>query len=292
MEPGQMVVDLTYRYIPQDRKQKGSSTTDVVQVPGVNFAAGSLELPPAEGHEELRTINKLGQLDVNYGITPRLGLAVAVPFYNDKYHEHTHLDTGEFSKIDGTSGMGDVAVTAKFALYTRTRHRVVGGAGIKLPTGEYRLRDSDNVINEPTIQPGTGSYDYLFSVFYDYQLQPHKFDTFLSVLYRVNTQNDLDYEFGDTETVNAGVNYRVKSKMIVSGQVNVRSAGRDQYKGQNVPSTGSTSVYVTPGVHVQASDKLSLYTHLQLPVYQDVNDANLVPRYQFMFGLSYAFSTG
>lgn len=291
MAPGQMVIDLSYRYIPQDRKQQGSSRTDTVQVPGVNFAAGTLELPPTEGHEELRTINMLGQLDVNYGVTPNFGIAVAVPFYNQRLHEHIHLDTAEFSNVDGTSGMGDVAVTGKFALLTTTRHRLVGGVGVKLPTGEYKLRDSDNVINEPTIQPGTGSYDYILSAFYDYQWRPHERDTFVSLSYRVNTQNDLDYERGDAATFNVGANFRVREKMVVSAQLNLQHAGRDQYKGQDVPSTGITSVYLTPGIQVQSSDNLALYTHLQLPVYQHVNEVNLVPRYGFMFGLSYGFST-
>jgi len=291
MAPGQMVIDLSYRYIPQDRKQKGSSRTDVVEVPAINFDTGQIELPPTEGHEEISTINELGQLDVNYGITPNFGIAVAVPFSNNRPHEHIHLDTGDFSNSDGTSGMGDIAVTAKFALHTSTRHRLVGGAGVKLPTGEYKLRDSEGDITEPTLQPGTGSYDYLVSLFYDYQWQPHELDSFVSLLYRVNTENDLNYERGDAATLNTGVNYRVGSKMVVSGQINVQHADRDQFVGQDVPSTGNTMVYITPGIQVQSSDNLGLYSYLQLPLYQHVNEVNLVPRYGFMFGLSYAFST-
>lgn len=292
MSPGLMNVDLSYRYIPQDRKLRGGSPTNQVLVPKVDFENGTLGLPAGgEGHEEQRTINILGQFDLNYGVTPRLGIGITVPFYNDRQHEHTHLDTAEFTKVDGTTGMGDVILRAKYALYRSTRNLVVAGVGFKLPSGEYRLRDSDNVINEPTIQPGTGSYDYLFSVFHSHQWQLHSLDTFASLQYRLNTKNDLEYEFGDALTANAGVKYRVTSKLIVSGQLNARYAKQDRFLGQDVPSTGSTMVYATPGVKLEASEQLSLYTHLQLPVHQHVNDVNLVPRYQFMFGLSYAFST-
>ena len=79
--------------------------------------------------------------------------------------------------------------------------------------------------------------------------------------------------------------------MVVSGQINVQHSDRDQFVGQDVPSTGNTMVYITPGIQVQSSDNLALYSYLQLPVYQHVNEVNLVPRYGFMFGLSYAFST-
>ncbi|MBI1195234.1 MAG: hypothetical protein GC138_05260 [Gammaproteobacteria bacterium] len=289
---GLMNVDLSYRYIPQDRKLQGSDPTNQVLVPKVDFENGVLGLPAdGEGHEEQRTINILGQLDLNYGVTPDLGVGVTVPFYNERQHEHTHLDTAEFTKVDGTTGMGDIVLRARYALYRGTRDLVVAGAGIKLPSGEYRLRDSDNAINEPTIQPGTGSYDYLFSILHTHQWTLHSLDTFASLQYRLNTENDLKYEFGDALTANAGLDYRIANKLLVSGQINARYAKRDRFLGQDVPSTGSTMVYATPGIRVESSDQLSLYAHLQLPVYQRVNDVNLVPRYQFMFGLSYAFST-
>lgn len=78
--PGQVVLDLSYRYITQDRKLRGSSSTNEVLVPKVDFENGELEL---EHHRELRTVNTLAQLDVNIGLTERLTLAVALPFFND-----------------------------------------------------------------------------------------------------------------------------------------------------------------------------------------------------------------
>jgi hypothetical protein len=288
-QPGQVVVDLSYRYIPQDRMMKGSSSTDDVLVPKVDFAGGGLEL---DHHRELRTINMLSQLDLSYGLSSVVTGALSVPFSNRRLHEHDdEVGTVDehFTNTDGTSGFGDMALTGKGALLVTTKHLLVGGVGIKFPTGEYKLRDSEGAINEPTIMPGTGSFDLLLSGYYSYGWHPHEMDTFLSFLYRLNTENPLDYKFGNATMVNGGINYIPAEKVTLTGQVNARFAGRDEFKGESVPSTGGTFVYLTPGVRVQASPNTAFYTHLQMPVYQKVNEVNLAPRYGLLLGVSYAF---
>lgn len=291
--PGQVVLDLSFRYLSQDRKLKGSSTTDEVLVPKVDFTNRDLEL---NHHRELRTINTLAQLDVNVGITSRLTAALALPFFNDRLHEHDDgVDltaippmNGVFTNDDSTSGFGDLALTGKYAIYQSTRHLVIAGLGIKFPTGEYELRDNEGGINEPTLMPGTGSFDYLLSMMYSYQWQPHKLGTFLALLYRINTENDLDYQFGNSTVLNAGLTYQLTSRIGLSGQLNARFAERDEFIGADVPSTGSTMVYLTPGIRLQSSDNTEFYVHVQLPVYQEVNEVNLAPNYGLQLGLSHS----
>jgi hypothetical protein len=145
--------------------------------------------------------------------------------------------------------------------------------------------------------PGTGSWDGLFSLFYDYQLIPHRLDAFLSGSYELTTENNLDYEFADQVMFNGGVSYLLMEReggraVTASLQVNSRFTAfpsHDQYRGMNVPSTGGAWVYLTPGVRVQASDRLGLYSFFQYPLYQYVNEANLVPRYGLVVGATYGF---
>ena len=75
----------------------------------------------------------------------------------------------------------------------------------------------------------------------------------------------------------------------MSLQVNMRQAPHDEFNGEEVPSTGGTWVYLTPGVMVHASAKTTFYTHVQMPVYQYVNETNIAPRYGVLFGVSHAF---
>jgi hypothetical protein len=292
--PGQIVLDLSYRFIPMDDVQDGSGNASVASVPRIDFANGVI-VPG--GHRELRTNNELGQADVSFGVTERLAFTLAIPFYNQRTHEHAHEEAGEpldVTREDGTSGFGDVRLTGKYALWVSTKHLWVGGFGVKAPSGEYKLLDHEGEINEPTIQPGTGSWDGIVSTYYAYQIMPHKLDTFLSGSYQFATENDLDYKMGNTLILNGGVNYLLKEfgegkSLTTSLQVNARFAPRDEFKGEGVPSTGGKWVYLTPGVKVQASPHTALYAHVQAPIYQYVNEANLVPRYGLILGVSHMF---
>ncbi len=288
---GRFVVDLSYRYIPQDDKQRGSGDTDEVLVPKVNFEDREIEL---DHHRELRTINKLAQLDVSYGVTDKFTLSLNIPFFNDRLHEHDDEITpadpvGEFNNVDGTSGFGDITLLAKYSLWQTAKHQFIGGAGVKFATGEYKLRDNEGNINEPTLMPGTGSYDFILSGLYIHSLIPNRVQLFGGLSHRFTTENSLDYEFGDTTFIDAGVNYVLNDKVTLSGQINTRISRRDTFIDQDVPSTGGEFVNLTPGVRLAATDNLSFYAHVQIPIYQRVNEVNLVPRYGLLLGASYGF---
>ncbi len=299
--PGQIVVDLSYRFIPMDKIHQGSKSASQAVVPGIDFSTGTIIQPGQDdSHIEYRTNNELAQLDVSYGVTPRLAFTLAIPFLNLRTHEHQHVDNsapgglGEFTRQDGTSGFGDLRLIGKYALWVSTKSLVVGGLGLKIPTGEYKLLDHDGAINEPTIQPGTGSWDGLVSAYYAYQVLPHKLDAFLSGSYQITSENDLKYKMGDTMILSGGMSYLFGElaggrSMTTSLQVNARMTPRDELNGQEVPSTGGKWVYLTPGVKVQVSSNSALYTHVQVPIYQYVNEVNLVPRYGLIFGVSHAF---
>lgn len=281
---GQIIMDISYRFIPMDRIHEGSSDAPEALVPRIDFENGVI-VP--DGHSEVRTNNELMQVDIGYGITPRFALALSIPFFNLRTHEH--FEDTEFTRQDGTSGLGDLRLTGRYTLWVSTKNLLVSGIGVKIPSGEYKLLSHDGEINEPTIMPGTGSWDGLFSAYYAYQIFPHRLDTFFSASYQIATKNDLDYQFGNRLILNGGVNYRPGERTTTSLQVNARLTPHDEFKGEIVPSTGGKWVYLTPGIKVEASENTSLYTFIQIPVYQFVNEANLVPRYGLILGISHAF---
>lgn len=115
---GRFVFDISHRYILQEDKQRGSGDASEVLVPKVDFEARELEL---DHHREIRTINQLTQINASYGITNKLTASLNVPFRNDRYHEHDDEVTpgnpaGEFNKVDGTEGFGDIKLLLKYAL--------------------------------------------------------------------------------------------------------------------------------------------------------------------------------
>jgi hypothetical protein len=293
IEPGQTVVDLSYRYIPQDVKRGGTRHVDEVLVPAIDFETGTII--PAH-HREYRTINVLGELDVTYGLTPNLTVAVAVPFYNDRYHEHDDdvdlaavpPENGTFSNRAGTRGFGDVALNLRYAARTTARTQLSVGGGVKLPTGEYTLRDPEGAVGEPTLMPGTGSVDWQAAAMLQVLL-PHGASGFVSASHRFTGENDLDYQLGDATVASAGAAWNATDRITLSGQVNARHTRRDRFLGRPVPSTGSRLVFLTPGARLATGPESSLYAHVQVPVFSDVNEVGLVPRYALQLGVTHSF---
>jgi hypothetical protein len=292
--PGQIILDLSYRWVPMDDPQRGSKDISEAFTPGIDTETGEIE---PDHHREIRTNNELVQLDIGIGVTERLSLALTLPVFNLRTHEHDVIHEGEpdeFSGEDGTSGFGDIRLTGKYALWISTKHLFVGGLGVKAPSGEYKLKNHDGEINEPTIQPGTGSWDGLVSAYYAYEVLPHRLNLFLSGSFQIATENSLDYKMGNTLILNTGAsvlftNLIQEKPLTASLQINSRQAPHDEFQGQEVPSTGGRWVYITPGIRVQATPSTSLYTHVQIPLYQYVNEENIVPRYGLIMGISHAF---
>ena len=95
---------------------------------------------------------------------------------------------------------------------------------------------------------------------------------------------------GDERLLNAGLERRVGAGFTWSLQINGRSTGRDDYLGESVPSTGALLVNLTPGLRVMAREgETTFYLFAQVPVFQDVNEAQLAPRLGLLLGLSKAF---
>lgn len=286
---GHLSVDLTFRYILQDRRLSGSQEVSEVLTPKVDFENGVLE---PDHHREIRTQNTLVQLDMAYGLTDRLTLVWELPLINERDHEHfDEVGTPEehFTRQDGTSGFGDVRVGARYGLVVKSMDILVGGLLVKFPTGPYRLRDSEGEINEPTIQPGTGSTDFIASLLYSHQVIPLKAEWFVSGSRRINRENDLEYRFGDETQASAGVRYKTGRQVTWSLQVNGRRTSRDTFLGSGVPSTGSRLVNLTPGLKFETNSGTSIYGFVQIPVYEKVNEVNLAPRAGLLMGISHVF---
>ena len=287
---GRFTVDLSFRYIPQENKRKGTGDTPEVLVPKVDFANKELEL---EHHREYLTINKLAQFDVSYGVTDKFTVTLNIPFFNDRYHEHDDGvedgDPGHFTNQDGSTGFGDVTLLFKYAIVNSIKHLLVAGVGAKFASGEYLLKNSEGEINEPTIMPGTGSNDAIISAFYNFSFIPNSLNFFVSASHRFTSENPLEYQVGDGTFIDGGVSYFLTDKIVVSAQLNARIARRDMFEGMHVPSTGGEFLNFTPGARLIVSYNASIYSHVQIPVYNRVNEVNLVPAYGFLLGGTYGF---
>jgi len=72
-------------------------------------------------------------------------------------------------------------------------------------------RDREGAIQEPTIQPGSGSTDVIARLRWSRPIRPGKIDAFASASYKLNTENPLDYRFGDEALLLGGMTHRFAS---------------------------------------------------------------------------------
>lgn len=286
---GTLSLDLSFQFIPQSRRLRGTSEVREVLAPKIDFESGEIE---PDHHREIRTQNTLAQVDLAYGLAPGWTLFVTLPLLNDRDHEHFD-EVGEpeefFTREDGSTGFGDVRLGVRRAFLVRARDTLIGSLAVKVPTGAYRLRDSEGEINEPTIQPGSGSIDWLAGVHYVHDWVPGRHGFFVSASWRLNTENDLEYEFGGEVQASFGVHARSGSRVVWLGQINARHASRDRFRGMRVPSTGATFVNATPGVRFESGRGSAFYVHVPVPVFQEVNEAQLAPRTALLIGFSHTF---
>jgi hypothetical protein len=284
---GAFTVDLSWRYVAMDRKLEGSDTVGTVLTPKIDFENETIE---PDHHAEISTINSYLDLAFAWGATPRFTVIGVLPIV--ARHDHEHFDDASgpapvFNDSDGGAGFGDARVGVRYGFLVGSRNLLAGSLVVEAPTGAWKLHDAEGGVSEPGLQPGNGAWDFLAGLYYAHQVRPERLEWFVNGTWRRNGENGLDYAFGGEAVLSSGLEAAIGSRAFWSIQVNGRRAGRDQYLGDGVPSTGSTWVALTPGL--RSAGPNSVYAFVQIPVYEQVNETNLAPRYGLEVGFSKTF---
>ena len=86
---------------------------------------------------------------------------------------------------------------------------------------------------------------------------------------------------------NSGVRLLTTGALTPQLQLNVRWDGRETGANADHDNSGGTSVYLTPGVTLDASARSHVFAFLQVSVYQRVNGLRITPRWLLSVGLRY-----
>lgn len=128
-------------------------------------------------------------------------------FYINKRFQVFAFIPYAYNKMEGTEqnitsyGLSDITFLSNYLIFntgenntTKFKHTLMGGVGIKLPTGKNNLKESGVLVN-PNFQMGTGSTDFLISSVYTLRYQKVGLNT--EAGYKMNTRNAEDYLFGN-----------------------------------------------------------------------------------------------
>lgn len=237
------------------------------------------------------------RLNAVYRPLPELSLSATVPFLS----KAIRTAGGGTSVADSSlSGLGDVEVAARYALWTsvyfgaRRVQELAVSAGSALPTGQHDARDGDGALIDPHGQLGTGGWGPFAGV--HYRFEQGDWMALASLSYRLRTEATYSdhgkYRFGDAALWSVHEQYRPTQWMALDLGLDGRYAWADRAVDPDgsvttqVENTGGTVLSLAPGVYVKTLGELWLFARSQVPVYKHLfGRQDVMP--SFTAGLQY-----
>ena len=271
-------MDFRYDYFNQTQLR---TRTGKVDRAGIPF--------PASQEIQQGTANRVSNVFIDCSPRHDLGVTVHVPYIN---RNHTTIVAGDTDvSTSNTESMGDVRVLGRYLGFSED-HSWGIQAGVKFATGSYH----NNFIDGPQagnpldrgLQPGTGTTDLLPGLF-KFGALNRDWDYFGQALVQVPMNSKEGFRPGTGLNVNLGVRYMSFEKIIPQIQINTRYEQRESGINADIPNSGATLSYLSPGVTVNLAKAVQVYAFVQVPIYQNVNGLQIEPRYTVSVGARLAF---
>lgn len=299
---GVLTANFNYSYTPNVIPSTGVST-----IPFASQQTDRLILANSQVRE-LRTLVETAALDLNYGLTERIGLEVLVPYR--MVDAIGQIGAGAVTNTYDR-GIGDVLAKVKYNLLPTLRSMVALEAGVYFPTGDYGHTVGGQLV-ESTLQVGRGAFGVQPGFYQTYEVIPHRLNQFLAGNVRYTFPNPDGYQFGTEFSLNAGLNLVTWPWLILTEQINFRYKDRDRIEAglfefrpapidravlldsnviwRDVPTTDHTLVAFSTGAVINAPFGTQVYVISQIPIYRDFN-GNLEQAISFVGGITKYFTT-
>jgi hypothetical protein len=271
-------LNLRFDYIDQDQLRTGRTTVDT----------GSIGYPTGQ-EIQLRTISRTYLLNLSYSPSNNWSINVLVPFTD---RTHSTIAEGDVApSYSRSAGVGDVWLVGRYQGFTKD-HSFGLQLGVKLPTG----RIDDTFATGPQagqtvdrgLQLGSGTTDLLVGAYKFGSISP-QWGYFVSGLVQLPMDSKDGYRPGDALNISAGVRYTGFTAITPQLQLSLRAEDRESGINADVPNSGATLAYFSPGFTASIGRSLELFAFLQIPIYQRVNGYQLEPHYILSVGLNYRF---
>jgi len=271
-------IDLRYDYFDQTELRTGAHSVD-------RSAIGF----PTDREIQQTTTNKNTTLGVDYGISRYWGVGVQLPYFD---RLHTTITEGDTDiSTSHTRSVGDVRVMARYQGFSEDVSYGVQ-FGLKLPTGRIDALFSDGPqVGESLdrgLQPGTGTTDLLIGAYNVGSLAP-AFSYFAQVLLQQALTSRDGFKPGIGLNANIGARYTGFGKIVPQLQLNLRVEDRESGSNADIPNSGATLAFISPGVSFKVASRADIFAYAQLPLYQRVNGLQLEARYFFSAGFHFRY---
>ena len=229
---------------------------------------------------------KIVELRFKYFIAKRFEMNLFLPLLNNK------------SKVNSTyfnhTGFGDVSLNTAYHIITplaskMIRHKLIGGLGIKLPTGNYYAHDKNSDRLPFEMQSGSGSFDgfgYL-----NYMFMAKNLGVNLSLNYKANGTNKFKEQMGNSQNHFATIFYKIAVKKMLlypSIQANFEHTNGLRINDQWQKDTQFNSLLVGPGLDFYFNS-FSINASWQFTAIEKIADGSLKSAGRINVGLNYSF---
>lgn len=275
-QAGKTTLDVHYEYLKQDRLRAG----------GQSISAAAAGEDPAE----LQTVNRNLTTTLDHALDAHWGVSVALPVV-DRSHRHIEDPSGAADAESWHfSRPGDARLLGRYQVSDGRRQHSYGlQFGVKLPTGEYRLGNSQGVTAERALQPGTGSTDAIAGMYYSFHPTWRGLSGFVQAQYQFAVASKDGYRPGDQWTVNGGVAIPVATKLQALLQMNLQAKQRDSGANAEPDLSGGDFAFISPGLSYAATPALRVYGYFQQPLYRRVNGVQLSADEAWLGGVALRF---
>jgi hypothetical protein len=288
--------DLRYSYSRADTLRSGS---DKISANPTDPANAGIEV------ENQRTINQVITATLDYSHDEHWGMLLQLP-YVMRDHTHSIGDPNPAlvsSESFNASAVGDVKAVGRYRwTLDEAKHSGAGlKLGLKLNTGrtDFQLLDASGVAKgvpqEVTLQPGNDSTDVIIGVFWNQSAPGSDWSWFAQASLQSSIASSRQFRPGNQSNLDGGTRYAFNNRLNGLLQINAQwneidsgsSAALSPVSGG--PSSGASSLALTPGLSYAFTRDTQLYGLLQLPLYQYVHGEQLTADYAVSVGVSHHF---
>ena len=178
-----------------------------------------------EDYELYRSLEVRGK----YFINPRLELNAILPYVSNSERYNGYTST--------IGGVGDINVYAGYHIFQKLednfKQQLIGGIGIKVPTGKNDLKNDAGIRYGSLTQAGTGSTDGW--IYLNYMVGLGKFGASLNTAYKVNGKNNREEGIANSTTSFLNIFYKQAIgkdiQVMPSAQFFYEYSGGEKYKG-------------------------------------------------------------
>lgn len=285
--------DLRYDYLDQDQLRSGTGKISPVAASQIVNGGDPQEV-------EKYTRNNYLTLSGDYGVRSGWGVNVQVPYI---FRTHSTLGTASDGVTAGagggqydssTSNFGDLKIIGRYQGFT-PQHNLGVLFGLKLPTGSHTETGVSSDPTEPGavpidrgLQPGTGTTDGIVGVFYSDRVSKY-LGYSVNALYQSAFNSSDQFRPGNGTNLNVGLRLMGNPAYMPILQLNARYVEHDRGAEADQTSTGGTLVYLSPGISAPINKNTTVYSFVQLPIYQRLNGVQLTPSFIASVGVRFSY---